>query len=670
MKIVKKYIVLIFVLFWGVSHAQTDKLLVELGIEMFDFGDYEDALEVFEQALEHNENNVKAYFYLGKCYLQTTDRKGLAIESLKKAYDLDPEISNKIFFLIGEAYRYQYQFDEAINFYILFKDELETNRRLFLGENVAGLLKKTDRKIEECENAKKFVNNPKPINLTQLGSSINTEYEEYAPTLSVDGNTLIFTSRRSGSTGSLKDVDNKYYEDIWMSKKVNGEWTTAINMGEAINTDFHESNTVISPDNTQLFIYRSDNNGDIYYAEKKGDDWDKPKPFKMINTEAYEASAFISSDGQHLFYTSGKEGGNGGLDIYHSKLGPKGKWLTAENLGDKINTEYDEDGPSYDVNTNTLYFSSKGHNSMGGFDVYYIEYDDETEEWRDPVNLGYPVNSPEDDLHFVISADGEVAYYATTRKDSHGEHDIYLVDPAHIIKGDSVYTVLDTTQAREIDTTEVVIENPVGDQSYFLEVMVQNEAAELLPTKIKVTDLSNNTTLNQQEIEGLYQTEFRNTEAKNYVLTIESDGYLYQTMKLEIPAMADEEFTLKKIVVLKAPKVKKVNILRNVYFAFDKHTISHKSIQELNLLLKFMNDSPSAVIELAGHTCFIGSPSYNDRLSQQRALAVRNYLIKKGVDGSRIIAKGYGESRPLASNDDEEEGREINRRTEFIILSK
>lgn len=674
-----KRIIITFVLFlcFHSSFSQTDKFLVELGIEMFEFGDYEDALEVFEQAIEHNENNVKAHFYVGKCYLQTTDRKGMSVDYLKKSYELDPEVSNMIFFLIGEGYRYHYQFDEAINFYILFKEELETNRRLFLNDDVDALKKKTEKKIEECLNAKKFIANPKDVTLEPIQGEVNSEYEEYAPTLSVDGQTLIFTSRRKGSTGSLKDVDNKYYEDIWMSQKNGDTWSVPVGISEVINTDHHESNTVISPDNNELYIYRSDNGGDIYVSEKKKGEWTKPKEFKLVNTEAKESSLFLSSNGEHLFYASSKEGGEGGIDIYHAtKQGDK--WSAPVNLGETINTEYDEDGPSFDVNTNTLYFSSNGHNSMGGLDVYFSEYDEDLGEWSKPENLGYPVNSPEDDLHFVISSDGKVAYYATTRKDSRGEHDIYLVTPPHELHVEDSIPSSDSLANKgpldplKVDSAAVVAEpaEKIGDQSYFIEVLVTNEDGEEIPALAKVTDLTNNSLYDSKDFTGVFKSEFRNEEDKTYVLTVESEGYLYQTLRLEVPAMGTEEFTMNKTIVLKKPKLKKVNVLRNVYFEFDNYTINHKSIQELKLLHKYMEETPSAVIELAGHTCFIGPPSYNNTLSHKRALAVKNYLIKKGVSSSRIVAKGYGESKPLATNDDEEEGRELNRRTEFIILSK
>lgn len=675
-----KRIIISFILFLGVhcSFAQTDKFLVELGIEMFDFGDYEDALEVFEQAIEHNENNVKAHFYIGKCYLQTTDRKGHSVDFLKKSYELDPEVSNMIFFLIGEGYRYHYQFDEAINFYILFKEELETNRRLFLNDDVDALKKKTEKKIEECINAKKFIAAPKNVTLKQIEGGVNSEYEEYAPTLSVDGQTLIFTSRRKGSTGSLKDVDNKYYEDIYISYKEGDTWGEPVGISDVINTDHHESNTIVSPDNNELYIYRSDNGGDIYVSVRKKGEWTKPKEFKLVNTEAKESSVFLSSDGEHLFYASSKEGGLGGIDLYHATKQGK-KWTAPVNLGGAINTEYDQDGPSFDVNTNTLYFSSNGHNSMGGFDVYFSEYDDETGEWSKPENLGYPVNSPEDDLHFVISSDGKEAYYATTRKDSHGEHDLYLVTPPHEIHTEDSIPAVDTLASRDPVDDEPTIdsaivsgdpEEVVGDQSYYIEILVKNEEGEEVLALAKLTDLSNNSLYDSKEFTGVYKSEFRNEEDKSFVLTVESEGYLYQTVRLEVPAMGKEEFTLSKTIVLKKPTLKKVNVLRNVYFEFDNYTINHKSIQELKLLHKYMEDTPNAVIELAGHTCFIGPPSYNDELSHKRALAVKNYLIKKGISSSRVVAKGYGESKPLATNDDEEEGRELNRRTEFIILSK
>ena len=638
-------------------------MLVNLASEMYRYGDYEDALDIYLQAIEENPNNVKAHFYAGKCLLETTSRKGEAISYFKKAYDLDPEIHNKIFFYIGQSYQFNYKFDEAKNYYLLFKEELETNRRLFEGENTDELIKLANRKIYECKNGKLFVNNPRKVEIENLGPVVNSQYQEYAPNISADGQKLYFTSRRSGSEGGLKDQDNDFFEDIWVSEKVDTGWGSVKKLKGKINSKTHESNLSISPDGNELYVYKDIEKGDIFiskYSEKK-QEWGKVKPFKHLNTDARESGMSISSDGELLFFSSDREGGNGQGDIYWCKKIKKNKWSDPENLGEVINTEYDEDGPSFDSKTKVLYFSSSGHKGMGGFDVYYSKYDEATGEWTKPRNLGYPINTPLDDLHFTISGDSNVAYFASSREESsYGEQDLYYVLP-------EIENIKDSVPPNNEDS----LLSKVGDKPVVVVVNVEGENNENISAHFKLVHIEDEVTIKDTIAENArFEREFNLLKQEPFMLSIESKGYLFQTIRLEIPPMGNDTFFIEKNIVLKKPKTKKVNVLRNVYYEFDQHTLNHASTSELNLLTEFLNNNSTSKIEIAGHTDFIGPEGYNDNLSSMRASEVRNYLIKRGINPSRITTKGYGESRPLASNDDEDEGREINRRTEFIILEK
>lgn len=649
-----------------IANAQVDKQLVDLATEMYTYGDFEDAFHIYLQAISENENNVRAHFMAGQCLLKTTSRKGQAVSYFKAAYDLDPEISNKIFYLIGQAYHFNYQWDEAKNYYLLFKEELETNRRLFIGEDVEVLLEQVGRKIQECDNGKLFVSKEKKTEITNLGEAVNGAFQEYAPTLSQDGQTMIFTSRREGSTGGLKDQDNAFFEDIWITKKEGEEWGTAQQLAGKLNTDNHESNVGLSPDGNELYIYRSDNGGDIYVSEfnEGKNEWDKAKPFKLINTEARESSVNITPDGKYLFFASDKAGGIGAGDIYWCKKNGK-KWSDPENLGNIINTEFEEDGPSFDVKTNTLYFSSNGHNGMGGFDIYFAKYNEESNVWSEPENLGYPVNTPQDDLHFIISEDSDVAYFASARKeDNFGKEDIYRIMPAHTDELANPDTSL-------TDSSDVAAKSDLGDKPVVFKLKVEGQDNPTIRVDFKMMRIEDEEKIDEVLLEdGSYERSFELEESKAFMVSLESEGYLFQTVKIDVPYMGHDTFYIEKLVVLKKPEIKKVNVLRNVYFEFDKHSINHASTSELNLLEKYLSDNPNVRIEIAGHTDYIGPDGYNEMLSTKRAKAVRNYLIKRGVEGSRITAKGYGEAKPLASNDDEDEGREINRRTEFIILSE
>ena len=686
MKIYKhKYLVykLLFVLIccFGTidTSAQTDKMLVDLADEMFNFGDYEDALGLYLQAIEENPENVRGQYQSGECYLRTTSGKSKAINHFLSAYELDPEFANMILYKIGESYRFSHQFEQAIEFFNKFKEEIAINRRLFEGLDIDELNKRCERKIYECENAKTYLKNPVSVKIENLGDQINSEHTDYAPVLTADENTLIFTSRRAGGVGILKDSDNKYFEDLWMATKNGEEWNEPQNIGEIINTGTHESNLGLSADGSRLYIYKTENSGDIYYSEKKSGNWTKPKSLgKPINTEYKEISAFETSDGKQLFISSDRPGGIGKADIYVCQKDSKGNWAEPTLLSNSINTEMDEEGPFYDVNSNTLYFSSKGHNGMGGFDLYRSIYGKDTKEWSAPENLGYPINSTDDDLYFIIGSDGKTGYYSSFKLDSRGENDIYRIYP---LDGSEIIEepkpIEEPAIAEIIDTTPIINETPtIEEEEIYSPItlkyeVVDYETNEPIKASIELIDKKSNEKIYTGTIVGNNSYTYTNTNVPTTaILIIESEGYLFQTIKIEIPQGSDLEQTIERKIGMRRPKERVINILRNIYFNFDEFTLKQESYNELSKLLKLMNENPNMKVEIAGHTDFIGGEAYNQELSLKRAKAVYNYLSKNGISNSRLNAKGYGEERPLASNDDEDEGRALNRRTEFIILSK
>ena len=684
--VVAKTVVCLILISSGQLFAQADKNLVDLADEMYEFGDYEDALGIYLQAIEVNPNNVRAYLQSGHCYLKTTSRKKNAVDYYKKAYDLDPEVSNKIFFYIGEGYRFGYEFDQAINYYKQFLEELKINRRANLGEDVDALEKKTERRIFECENAKIFTQNPKDITIVNLGIKVNSEYEDYAPVISRDQQTLIFTSKRAGSTGGFKDIDNKFFEDIWMSVLENDEWSAPINMGEKINTLEHESNLGLSPDGNTLYLYKDENGGDIYYSvkdPKKG--WSKSKALGDINTDSRETSVFVTDDGETMFFTSNRPGGAGEGDIYRAKSDGKGGWEDITRLSDVINTSEDEEGPIFDSETGTLYFSSKGHKGMGGFDLYAAKYDEASDTWEEPTNLGYPINSTDDDLYFTLAADGKTAYFSSFKEDSEGGNDIYMMFPLDLNDLDSIpdepkepVVSIDTVN-REAETaardTKDEPEEPVVNEEEQLPVsfglqVIDGRTNEGIEANLKIYELESDEELvNTTITDGLYTREFEYEQETRLIVTVEAEGYLFQTIQLDVPAMNSRDQPLTRKLSMRPAEKFVINKLRNVYFDFDQHTLRSQSSHELDLLEKHLKDHPAVKIQIAGHTDSVGSDEYNQSLSERRSKAVKSYLLQKGIGDERVIARGYGKSKPLASNDDEAEGRELNRRTEFIIVA-
>jgi outer membrane protein OmpA-like peptidoglycan-associated protein len=383
-------------------------------------GDKNLALELYLKALDKDPENSEINYEVGKLYLETIYRYK-ASPYLEKVYLKNPSYNKEINKYLAVAYQYHHLFDKAIEQYILCKANLPKDD---------SFLKSVDRRIIECKNGKEFVANPVKATIENLGPVINTSFAEYGPIVSAAENELIFTSRREGSTGGEQDEDGVFFEDIYISTTANGKWTKPHQIGEEINTPAHDASVGLSPDGRTLFIYKSDDNGDIFSCRMKRDSsWGEPVYLGgNVNTKKYyENAAAISADGKVFFFSSTKPGGFGELDIYMSIRDAKGNWGEAINLGNKINTEFDEEGPVLDLDGKTMYFSSMGHKCMGGFDIFKTIYDAQTNTWSEPINLGYPINSADDDVYFTLSGDGRHGYYASVKEGGYGEKDIYKI---------------------------------------------------------------------------------------------------------------------------------------------------------------------------------------------------------------------------------------------------
>ena len=437
------YIILIVVLLCNahIGFAQKDAELVRLGDEMYTYGSKRDALDIFLKAIKTNDKNVRAHFMAGKCYLETNQIK-LALDFLQKAFKMNPKIDEDVLFLLGKSYQGNYKFDDALENYSKFKKKLIADKEH--KETNVDVLKMVDRKISECTIAKEIVKDTVKLYFNHTHDYINSTASDYAPVISNDEKTLYFTSRRQGSTGGKKDNDNNYFEDIYVSHKVDGKWSNPENMGAPINSEYHEGCIGISKDGKELYIYKEINAGDIYVSKlKDGNKWSKPEPLSpMVNTDFYEPSVALADSGKTLYFSSNKPGGQGGLDLYMSKKDDKGNWQEAVNLGPEVNTGSDEDGPFYDQNTKYLYFSSAGHKGMGGYDVFRAKQDSITHKWSKPYNLGYPINSPEDDIYYTLTADGKRAFYSSFNADGTGDKDIFEMDfPVEELKKKDSLTV-------------------------------------------------------------------------------------------------------------------------------------------------------------------------------------------------------------------------------------
>lgn len=631
-----------------------------------------DVRDIYVLAAEADPTNIVANWRAGDFYIKTVGKKN-AVNYFLKVLELDAEYRFDIEFWIGQSYHYGMEFDKALAYYNRYRQKL-IDRDGYRGRDRIELAE-VDRKIFECQNAIEFVANPAHYSIVNIGSAINTEYEEYGPVLNEDETILIFTTRRrEGNLNENVFSDNKPYEDIFISTKENGQWTKAQNIGNVVNTPFHDSNLALSADGNQLFLYKDENNGDIYESDRKEDGtWTFPEPLsESVNSEGFkEASISLSPDGDILFFASDRPGGQGGIDIYYSIKDRNGEWAKSKNLGPMINTEYDDDAPFIDYDGKTLYFSSLGRKGMGGYDIFKSTYDSAAGEWGEPTNLGYPINTPDDDIFFVSTKDGKRGYYASVREDGLGFTDIYMVT---VKQEDELGETLAGKNETEVDDKEkepqdkTNIKGVNNTQPVTLVVKVVDSDNSPLDAKVSLTSSDNMVVGKVSKGAGVFEFTTSTTESKQYKLSVENSGYVFENIDLALPAAGNTAQTINRTVRMRKLQMGTRSVLRNIYFNFDKATFQDNSYNELNKLEGMMAENTGMQIEISGHTDNIGTKDYNKQLSQRRANAVKDYLVKKGVDARRITAVGYGEERPLASNDDEKEGRELNRRVEFKVI--
>jgi outer membrane protein OmpA-like peptidoglycan-associated protein len=440
-------------------------------------------------------------------------------------------------------------------------------------------------------------------------------------------------------------LDGEYFEDIYESVKLNQTWGQGVQLNKSINTETHDACVALSPDGMELIMYRVSpaDGGDLFISNLKNNDWTSPKRLaKTINTNYWEPSASITSDEKTLFFTSNKKGGFGGTDIYMAKLLPNGEFGPAINLGPEINTAEDDDAPFIHPDSKTLYFSSKGHYNMGGFDIFVCTIDIENGSiLTKPKNIGYPINTAGDDIYFTWSADGKRAYFASERDGGYGDKDIYLLEREEVkialtlIKGQIVTCDSHTPVAATIQVTDLGTQKIVG-------------------------------VYNSNSITGKYTVLL--PAGKNYAIAVDAPGYLFYSKNIDIPNQEDY-IELVDSVCMNPIQVGKAIILRNVFFDVNKYTLRPESVTELDKLVAILVENPTIKIQISGHTDSDSDEQSNLILSDNRSKAVVDYLISKGIQQDRLTWKGYGESSPIVPNDTPE-NKQLNRRTEFMIISQ
>ena len=421
----------------GISDLGTYEKNFKKGDVLYDNAQILPALNYFLFAYNYDSTNANINFKIGSLYLQHPTKKHLAENYLEKAvlniaekykdYDASEKRAPQCAILdLGKAYHLNYKFSKAKEYYEKFEKLIDPKDSIEIK-----ILKELEL---QTEYAIKYVSNPSKIKSTNLGIDVNSEYPDFSPVISADENSIIFTHRGPMFKNDGISIDDGYYfENVVISNKLDGsfpgKWTKPELLTKINSPETHEASVGISADGQILIVYRDDNNdGNLYYTTWNGKSWGELIKFDSdINTKYWEPSACISPDGNSLYFVSDRPGGYGGRDIYRSKKLPNGKWSLATNMGPKINSAFDEESPFITADNSYLYFSTQGHNSMGGFDIVYSRiYEDGITD--SIVNLGYPINTPDDDLYFAVSADARRAYYASAHEGGMGEKDIYIVE--------------------------------------------------------------------------------------------------------------------------------------------------------------------------------------------------------------------------------------------------
>ena len=619
--------------------AQSSRKDLKTGNKFFEQENYRAAIPYYEKVLAKDPNNAKALFNAGIAYMSFDKEK--ASDYIYKAQKLKPKVAKDVEYWLGRVDHLNYNFDEAVAHFQAYN---------------ATLKKKDQRKdelaqlIQHSKNAKVQFNAPKDIFVKNLGPSINTQYSEHSPVISSDDKLLIFTSRGenvTGATGNPTDKKNKsiaadgeYYEDVFEATRQDDEnWQKPRSLSNALNGKGHDASIQLFDNDTKLLMYRNDNNGDIFVSDKSGSDWTAPKPLGgNINSKNFESDAYITPDGLTIYFSTGKYSEDGTLDLYTATRTAGGDFGPAKSLGANINTKYDDDSPYLSKDGKSLYFSSRGHNTMGGYDIFKSDYDEAGRKWGPAQNMGYPINTPDDDSYYRLSPDGSYAYLSSYRIGGYGEKDIYTINYIKNanIKG-KVFSVKDSTTV--VPGVELVFSGSQADK-----------------TALSFRDISKQ--------DGSYQVAV--LSGRTYQVAVSKDGKNIETQEFPVPVSTNDSTTIVKNFYVNYIDTASTNILagKNIYFDTDKYKLRPESITTLNNISQILTANAGVNISIEGHCDSRNTDEYNMVLGQNRADAAKNYLVKQGIADSRLTTVSYGERRPAAPNDSPE-NMQLNRRDEF-----
>jgi outer membrane protein OmpA-like peptidoglycan-associated protein/tetratricopeptide (TPR) repeat protein len=646
--VMKYQLIFIFVLICNLSFSQTNTTVNKKAVKLFEQAQesydaklFSKSLNVLNELVALDPGFQDAYLMMSDIY-QELDSMAPQIKAIEAAIKINPENHLKIYFVLGNAYYRSGNYQKANDSYKAYLQRADANEAFVI---------RAQKSLEKCQGAVNLLKSPVPFNSVNMGENINSVDDEYWPSITVDGKTLIFT-RLVGSKTSIGGQPTIAQEDFYTANFVGNEWQPCVPLS-TINTIYNEGAQSISTDGKLLFFTactRSDGRGscDIYFSRNKGGVWSLAQNAgSPVNSPSWESQPSISANGELLYFVSNRKGGKGGMDIWKCNLKGFSEWGSPVwgypvNLGDSVNTPGNEMSPFIHSDGKTLYFASDYWPGLGGYDIFYCRQKNDS-VWTKSQNIGYPINSYKDEQGLVVDASGKNAYYSSDRPGSQGM-DIY-----------------------SFELHQAAQPNPV---SYIKGKVVDSETGAPICAKVELIDLDNSSKVIKGEScwekgEFLMCLPLGN----EYAFNISTEGYLFYSQNFEMKEKTEiiDPYILE--IKLKKIKIGGSVILRNVFFDTGSYELLPESRVELQKLTEFLNLNPTLVIEISGHTDNIGSQEMNQALSESRAKEVYNYLVFKGISKNRMTFSGFGFSVPISSNETPE-GRSLNRRTEFKIIKK
>ncbi len=683
-----KYAILSTALFISTAlEAQKIEKLYEQAEKLFYNENLTDALYAYQQVLEENPSYEDADYKAEICSL-LTDYREKPIDDMIAFGNTKGRNDKFYHYWMGRIYVREYMFSEAIASWRAFLNARTSKSRVIRAE--------TADFIHNAKSMIDFFENTDNYEIHQLEGGINSQYAELSPVYSEETGELLFASAQNSSDGK----EFKIYHTI---KQDNG-WNDLREISSLGTFERSHANMEVVNEDGKLFIFNKKRGGDIFYSEPKDGNWTSPVEFDSKVTKAHiKSHFFINEHEDRIIFVSDKNSKKNGTDLYQTFRDPSnGKWTKPAPFAEVINSEFDEESPYLSPDEKTLYFSSRGHGSIGGFDVFKSTFDSVRLEWSEPVNLGFPINSPDDEIHFKMNPDKKGGYFSSNRLHTKGDYDIYFfwkiekiqiegkafdyitnapIPDATIRFTPSAYT--DEHFKSDLSADGDFSVEIISDESYLVEVIKNGEV--LFTQEFEIHQSGSDNVYNKDfmfnkpqlkeaivETASIASQDEKNTNDQPDILSeVQEDAPLDDNKSRdvlvanEIPVSEDDFKGHSEVSYEAGNKI----IIQNIYFGFGTTSILRESNPVLDKLYQELAENTSIKIEIGGHTDNVGSQSSNLWISENRAKTVKKWLVDKGIDEDRIVTKGYGESYPLASNDDEKNGRELNRRIEVKVIT-